>query len=259
MKKRLLQVTSALLVGSMPIAATVSSAAPQAAGGHAAQSSLPPLDLADMRLWNWHGKWHASQWDHAASPIPWRHNRIKQKKNGDTVLVLDERGAPQLQAVSGIDWEPKGLWEVDVTLPEMRDGLIVAPLWLYDSRSKDEFDFEFAGRKGLDVSIHTYRNGKHLTKTVRAIHGDFSGRRMRLGIRLDTERGIADMLVDGERVHRFDEDELGYFTRNGVKPFIEMWATKPTRGFISWTGRWRSLGKGQRLKMYIHGYRYTPD
>lgn len=225
----------------------------------AATTSLPPLDLSGMRLWNYNAKWHASEWANAGGPIPWKADHVKPQPNGDVHLILDSAGAPQLQAVKGMTGYTSGLWETEVTLPQMQDGLIVAPLWLYHSGSKDEIDFEFAGTKGLDVSMHAYPGGVHKQKTVRLFPGqDMSGQRKRFGIRLDLQQGFADMYVDGQMVHRFDRTELGFFVSNPLKPFIEMWATDPNNaGFVSWTGGWKGLQPGERKVMVVHGYAHS--
>ena len=221
--------------------------------------ALPPLDLSNMAKWNWGGTWVASEWNNANSPIPWRYARVQKNTNGETRFVLNNKGAPQLQGGGGTMAHDKGVWEVDVTLPQLRDGLVVAPLWLYNSKTRDEIDFEFAGKKGLDVTIHHYVNGKHFHKTVRKFAGtDFSNRRVHLAIKLDTAAGIADMMVDGQLVHRFGRQWLGYFTESPMKPWIEMWAANPNNsGFVQWVGKWQPLALNQNLTMVVRGYRYS--
>ncbi len=221
---------------------------------------LPPLDLGGMALWNWSAKWHASQWANPNSPIPWRYDHVHQGANGAVVFTLDAGGAPQLQAVNATPAYRRGTWEADVTLPDLRDGLIVAPLWLYDPDSKDEIDFEYAGRGGLDVSMHVYVNGVHKQDTVRLFAGqNASGQRKRFTIALDEDAGTADMFVDGRRVHRWDRAKLPFFVTKALKPRIEMWAANPgDGGFVSWVGRWAGLQPAAVLTMTAHGYRYRP-
>lgn len=223
-------------------------------------AKLAPLNLSDMRLWNWNGKWHASEWDHANSTIPWRYNRVARQSTGDVKFRLDATGAPQLQAMNGTPAYGSGLWEVDATLPALREGMVVAPLWLYDPTSKDEIDFEFVGRRGLDVTLHAYPNGVHKQNTVRLFAGtDMSGKRMRFGIRLDQTGGTATMLVDGQAVHTFDRAKLGWFVTKPVKPFIELWAANPKLTWLTqWTGIWAPLAAGEHRTMTVHGYGYAP-
>lgn len=223
-------------------------------------AKLAPLDLSDMRLWNWNGKWHASEWDHAFSTIPWRYNRVVRQSTGDVKFRLDSTGAPQLQALNGTPSYSRGLWEVEATIPTLREGMVVAPLWLYDPTSKDEIDFEFVGRRGLDVTIHAYPGGVHKKHTVRLLAGtDMSGKRMRFGIRLDQTAGTATMLIGGNPVHTWTRAQLGWFVSRPVKPFIELWAANPQLTWLTqWTGVWTPLAAGDHRTMTVHGYGYTP-
>ena len=222
--------------------------------------ALPPLDLSDMRLWNWAGKWHASEWANAGGPIPWRYNHITQPNRADTIFKLDAAGAPQLQAQNGTPAYGAGLWETDVTLPRMRDGLIVAPLWIYNATSRDEVDFEFAGRKGLDVTIHAALNGVMQSQTVRLFPGvDMSGQRKRFGIKVDQAAGYVEMYVDSKLVHRWDRSKMSYFVSKPLKPWIEMWPANPANtGFVQWAGKWTGFATGETLSMTVHGYGYSP-
>ena len=245
-----------LAAGETPAAA--SAVAPAAID---ARTPLPPLDLTGMALWNWNAKWHPSAWANPNSPIPWRPDYIGTRPGGDVVLRFDARGAPQLQALNGTPAARRGLWEADVTLPELQEGLIVAPLWLYDPESRDEIDFEFTGRRGLDVSMHVYVNGVHKQDTVRLFAGqDMSGQRKRFAIALDEDAGWVDMYVDGQRVHRWERAKTGYFIAKPLKPRIEMWAARPDNaGFVTWVGRWGGLPPGKMLTMTVHGYRLKPQ
>lgn len=220
---------------------------------------LPPLDLRDMRLWNSNGKWMASQWNNASGPIPWRYDRIRKSHGGDTIFKLDADGGPQLQPMKGTPGYTRGLWETDVTLPKLRDGLIVAPLWIYHTESKDEVDFEFAGRKGLDVTMHVYVNGVHMHDGTRLFAGiDMSGQRKRFGIKIDEDAGYVEMYVDGVMMKRWDRKNMSYFITHPMKPWIEMWPTNPKNsGFVSWTGTWKDLAPKETLTMIAHGYGYT--
>lgn len=224
-------------------------------------SPLPPLDLSDMRLWNWSGKWHASQWSNAMSPIAWKFDRVTRTASGDVLFRLDSDGAPELQAVDGQTAEASGFWEADVTLPQLKDGLVVAPLWLYDKNSRDEIDFEYAGRKGLDVTMHANIGGQMRTTSTRLFAGrDMSGERHRFGIRVDQAAGTIEMFFDGARVHRWERSVTPDFVSRPLKPFISMWAASPTNGgFVSWVGAWAGLAPGEALTMTVHGYGYRPQ
>ena len=223
-------------------------------------TTLAPLDLSDMKLWNWAGKWHASEWSNANSPIPWRYNHVVRQPDYSVNFLLDAAGAPELQAQKGIPAASRALWEVEATLPKLKDGLIVAPLWVYDPASKDEVDFEFAGRRGLDVTIHAYPGGVHRKTTTRLFAGtDFSGKRMRFGIQVDQTAGTIVMFVNGAAVKTWQKAQVGFFPTHPLKPFIEMWAANPAnRGFVEWAGAWPGLAAGERLTMTVHGYGFKP-
>jgi hypothetical protein len=248
----LLNGASRALLAPTPMANPAAAATP-------AVATLPPLDLSDMRMWNWNGKWLASEWDNVNGPIPWRYNHIVQKSGKDTVFTLDATGAPQLQGMNGTPAYTRGLWETEVTLPSLHEGVIVAPLWIYDTGSKDEIDFEFAGRRGLDVSMHVYVNGVHQQNTVRLFAGtDMSGQRHRFGIKIDETAGYVEMYVDGQRVHRWERSSTTSFISHPMKPWIEMWPTNPSNaGFVQWAGQWKGLAPNEKLTMTVHGYGYT--
>ncbi|WP_375401981.1 family 16 glycosylhydrolase [uncultured Sphingomonas sp.] len=223
-------------------------------------ASLPPLDLSDMRLWNWGGKWHASEWGNWMGPLPWKYDHVSKAANGDVVMKLDSGGAPQLQAMDGMPPVATGMWETEVTLPKLKDGLVVAPLWLYDAQSSDEIDFEFAGRKGLDVTMHVKVNGQMQHMSSRLFAGrDMSGERHRFGIKVDQTNGYVEMYLDGYRVHRWDRSTSKGFVSRTLRPFIEMWAANPDDGgFVGWVGRWTGLADKETLTMTVHGYGYNP-
>ncbi|WP_425228662.1 family 16 glycosylhydrolase [Sphingomonas sp.] len=258
--------TGAAIVTAAATAAAAPATPAAAASGDAdaaalrrAVAPLPPLNLTDMRLWNYAGRWHASEWDNGMGPIPWRYNHIAQPSGGDTFFTLDANGAPQLQAMGGTPVYTRGLWETEVTLPQLRPGLIVAPLWLWDDASRDEVDFEFAGRNGLDVTLHAALNGQMQQSTVRLFAGrDMSGERHRFGIKIDDGAGTVDMFLDGALVQRWTRSAMSFFVSHPLKPMIEMWPADPNNGgFVSWAGRWTGIAAGDSLRMTVHGYAYS--
>ncbi len=242
-----------------PVAATGAKTSLATAAVVVPAAPLPPLDLSTLWLWNWGGKWIGSEWANGNSPLPWKFNHISQPAKADTLLTLDAAGAPQLQGGGATPARTDGLWETEVTLPQLRDGLVVAPLWLYDPASRDEIDFELAGKRGLDVTMHVYVNGVHKQNSVRLMAGtDLSGQRKRFGIKVNQASGFVEMFVDGARVHRWDKAALGFFVARPLKPWIEMWAANPANtGFVQWVGKWTPLSAGQVLTMRVHGYGYT--
>lgn len=215
--------------------------------------ALPPMDY-DAKLWAWDRKWHTSQWGGGGGRIPFRYDHVKVR-GGDVVLRLDATGAPDIKAQNGTPWRQTGLWEVDVTLPRLKDGVIVAPLWLWNGDTKQEIDFELPGRgRGLDVTLHDGTGAKLGHKLFPG--EDLSGRRMRLGIRKTPDR--IDMMVDGQVAHSFERKPGVVFVEGPVKPVLCMWDADPNNGgFVSWAGRFQGFAKGEAMEMVIHGYRYA--
>ena len=222
-------------------------------------AKLPPLNLSSMRLWNYAAIWHASEWASAFSSTPWKFNHVVKAANGDVRFILDAKGAPELKAGPAIGSKKDGLWEAEVTLPVMRDGLVVAPLWLYSGATRDEIDFEYAGRKGLDVTVHKYVNGLHLQKTQRLFAGvDMSGQRKRFGIEVSKSSGTIKMYLNGALVHTFDKKTMGFFPESDFRPIISVWpARSDWSNFVQWVGKWTPLKANEQTVMVVHGYGYT--
>lgn len=222
--------------------------------------ALPAVDLSGMRLWGYDGKWHASQWDNHLGAHPWRYDHVTQNANGDVELLMNRDGAPELQGQTATGYYKSGLWEADVTIPQLREGVVVAPFWLFNNNTREELDFEFPGTNGLDVTIHAYPDGQHRTVTHRISSENWSGRRVRFGIRLDVDDGWAEMYINGKMVHRFEEETLGFFATRWFKPVSSVWAVRPgNRAIESWAGRWQGFSMpDDRMVMTVHGFRYTP-
>lgn len=219
-------------------------------------SPLPPLDIRGMRLWKW-STWHASEWDNGFSNIPWRASRVHWQSDDTVLLDLTDAGAPELQAPDSA-LRAAGLWQIDVTLPEKREGLCVAPLWLYakSDGQKGEIDFEFT-RKGLQVTIHSHHTGAAKSQAVVLPNSaDWGGKRFLLGIRADIDAGVIEMLVDGKVVHTFRRDDHPEaFPTEPLKAFISMWTARVGLGWAEgWLGKWGGLTSTERLAMLVHGY-----
>ncbi len=217
-------------------------------------SDLPPIDLSDMRLWNWYGQWHASNWDNAWSTIPYRYDHVTQDEAGNTHFIFDANGAPELKAQNGHPYSTKAFYEVDVTLPELRSGMVVAPLWLWHDHTRDEVDFEFVGDKFLQLTIHSYGSGEHKTQEHR-ITGNFSAQRMKLGIATDLAAGEIDMLINGQVVHTF-YNNTNAFPTGEMRPVISMWVGDNVSWAEPWTGPWQGFSQDEQIVMTVHGYRF---
>lgn len=227
-------------------------------GAVTAQAPTPPPPLPDfsgvtLRLWDWTAPLAPSQWgEPKLGGYDWRADHAVIR-GGALVLSVSERASGQVQA-SAAGAATRGVWEVDVTLPEMRDGLIAAPLWTFNARTFDEIDFEIVGRKGLQLTLWSAVDGRHTavwSETV--IKGDLSGRRLRLAIAYDAGRMIR-FYVDGAVVAEVTPEDapLG-FPASPQKAYLDLWVANGLDP--AWAGRWRPLEKGRRLDMIVHGFR----
>ena len=74
----------------------------------------------------------------------------------------------------------------------------------------DEIDFEFAGRGGLDLTMHVDVNGQRVKDSVRLFVGkDMSGTRHKFGIKL--EPGVVTMLMDNNVIHVWEKAKMAQF------------------------------------------------
>lgn len=226
------------------------------AATYPAAGPLAAIDLSAESLWNY-TSWMASEWA-SMGPIPFQYDHVRSN-GADTVFFLDSTGEPELKMYDGGPGAHtrKGFYEADVTLPPMRDGLIVAPIWLYNGNTGDEIDFEFAGRRGLQISLHA--GGGTVDSVLVGAGHDYSGERHVFGIKQDLDGGGIDMLVDGTVVKHFDKTKVSAWPSSTMAPILEMWAADPTNGgFVNWAGKWAGVATDETLVMTVHGYRYTP-
>jgi len=177
-------------------------------------------------------------------------------RGGDLVLSVSERASGQVQT-NGSAARTDGMWEVDVTLPPMRDGLIAAPLWTFNAKTFDEIDFEIVGRTGLQLTLWSSVEGRHTavwSDTV--LRGDLSGRRLRLGIVYEAGRRVR-FYVDGDLAADVTPADapLG-FPSTPQKPYFDLWVANGLHP--GWAGRWTPLPSGVKLDMKVHGYRAGP-
>lgn len=229
--------------------------------GVTAQAPAPPPPLPDfseivLRPWDWGAPMAPSQWSEPKlGGYDWRTDHAVIR-HGELVLSVSERASGQVQT-SAASASTEALWEVDVTLPQMRDGLIAAPLWTFNAMTFDEIDFEIVGRNGLQLTLWSAVDGQHKavwSDTV--LRGDLSGRRLRLAIAYEAGRRVR-FFVDGALVADVTPQDapLG-FPSTVQKPYFDLWVANGLDP--GWAGRWRPLARGETLRMRLHGYRAGP-
>lgn len=218
---------------------------------------LPDFSRYSLKLWDWTAPMAPSEWSEPKlGGYDWRADHAVIA-NGVLNLSVSERASAQVQTLAAKSAATQALWEVDVTLPQMRDGLIAAPLWTFNGATFDEIDFEIVGRTGLQLTVWTAVDGRHTavwSDTV--IRGDLSGRRFRLGIAYEAGERIR-FFVDGRVVADITpEDSPQGFPTTPQKPYFDLWVANGLDP--AWAGRWSPLAPGQRLTMRVHGYRAGP-
>ncbi|MGY2732816.1 hypothetical protein [Sphingomonas sp. UYP23] len=183
------------------------------------------------------------------------------KRGTDAVLVMDAKGSGHLQAQNATPIYRDGLWETLVTLPTMRDGVDTAAFYLYADGNADELDFEFFGRRGLFVTVHT---GGKMTKFIKVGEAaDFDGKTVRFGIRVDQSSGFVSMMVNGAEVHRFvrgatfaDDNSTPLWITTPMKAHYDMEPSTPAQD--SWLNHWAGFTSSHdKMEMVVHGYRYS--
>lgn len=140
-------------------------------------------------------------------------------------LSVSERASGQVQTLAAKAAAVSALWELDVTLPQMPDGLIAAPLRTFNGAPFDEIDFEVVGRTGLQLTFWTAVGGRRTAVwSDKVIPGDLSGRRFRLGIAYEAGERIR-LFVDGRVVADIppENSPTGVPTMS-QKPYFDLWA-----------------------------------
>ncbi|WP_374389136.1 hypothetical protein [Brevundimonas sp.] len=240
-----------LVAASLPLSLAMTGSQPRVglAAPVAPQAPLP--DFSGVRLvpGDWRAPWTPSDWtEPKLSGYRWSPQEATVVGGALELRLRDGRTA-QVQAGDRA-FSRDALFEVDATLPRMRPGLIVAPLWLYSRTTRDEADFEVVGTRGLTVTV--YARGRSVWSRL-LIPGDLSGARLRLGLRYQAGRRLS-FLVDGRERAALSADDAEAFPRAPLKPLMELW---PTRA-VEWAGAWRAPSPGEALTLTIHGYRATP-
>lgn len=253
MSRTLSILVSAAVVGG---SATLGVATAQSPAPAPPLAALPDFSDIQLRANNWNAPMSPSQWSEAKlGGYDWRADHAVIA-SGALALSVSERASGQVQTHTN-QFSEAAMWEVDVTLPMMREGLVAAPLWVFNNSTKDEIDFEVVGKKGLQLTLWSKVNGAHRQVwSTYAITGDLSGRRYRLGIAYFAGRSVG-FYVDGELVARVTpQDSPSGFPSTPLKPLFDIWVTNGLDP--AWAGRWTPLAPGERLTMTVHGYKAGP-
>lgn len=219
------------------------------------ETRLARINLGDMQPWNWNGTWHASEWANGDSTIPWKYGRVRQAFGGDTHFVLNASGAPELKGQRAHPELRNGLYEVDVTIPTMRPGLIATPIMLFSDKTQESIAVQVVGQRKLQFTIHGAEEGVRKTENF-TLAGDYSGRRMRIAIRRHADLGLIDLFIDGELAHSFTEASPA-LPNSAMQPVISLYAGDKHGWSKQWAGEWQPLASGEQIRMTVHGYRVT--
>lgn len=214
-----------------------------------AKSSLPPIRV-DWELWNNSKTWSRSQWSGGAfHALPFDSNNITVQRNGDVVLTMDRFAEAELQRNADAT-ATKGFVQADITVPNMRSGVIASPISLYDQATGDEINIAVVGLKGLQLTAKL--NGKSATVTPAALQGDLSGRRIKVGVSYELPYQIT-YLIDDQPVLTLTNSSApgGRLPMHGFKAISSVWGYPQGGG---WAGTYQPLGAGEEVKMTIHGY-----
>lgn len=220
--------------------------------------SLPDWTGVQLKLWNYSAPFFPSEWSETKlGGYNWK-GANAEILNGSLNLSVTEKASGEVQASA---YASKGLWEVEVTLPQMAPGLVAAPLWLMSKDTNaDEIDFEFVGTKGLTITAWSKVNGAKKAIYSKGpssplIPGNLSGKSFKLGIAYDPGKSIA-WFVNGERATQITPaDTGGNFPSLPMKPFFDLWVANGTDP--SWAGQWTPMAPGSKLTMKVTGYKFT--
>ena len=220
---------------------------------------LPDFSGIEMAVWDWGKPFAPSEWGEPKLGGYDRKSANVRITGGKLELNITEKASAQVQA-NDAGLLTKARWEVDVTIPTMKPGLIAAPLWTYDSKGQaDELDFEVVGTKGLTLTIWASVDGKKESvwdnggKPI--IPGDLSGKRYKLAIDYEAGKVVVFYIDDKEVARVTPADCPKGFPKEKQKAFIDLWVANGLDA--GWAGKWTPLRKGHALTMTVHGFRQS--
>ncbi|PAP96609.1 family 16 glycosylhydrolase [Mesorhizobium wenxiniae] len=229
-----------------------------AGDAEAAVDKLPDWSAVKLQLWKYNNPFVPSQWgEPKLGGYDWKAANAKIV-DGALQLTVSEKASAQVVAGGKSDFS-SARWEVDVTLPTMKPGLVAAPLWTFNDKAHEEIDFEFVGTKGLQLNVWANVDNQHKSIWLKWIQlGDLSGKRYRLGIEYEAGKRVA-FLIDGkEAAVVTPADTLGgAFPNKPMKAYFDLWVAAGAVMDAGWAGKWEPMPASDKLVMTIHGYRRT--
>lgn len=227
-------------------------------GKKLAVEPLPDWSKVKLQLWKYDNPFFPSQWSEPKlGGYDWKASNVKIV-DGELQLTVSEKASAEVIGGGKSD-SSSARWEVDVTLPTMRPGLIAAPLWTFNDKAHEEIDFEIVGTKGLQLTVWANVNNKHKSVWVKWVRlGDLSGKRYRLGIEYEAGKRVA-FFVDGEEAAVVTPADTagGAFPNKPMKPYFDLWVAAGDVMDPRWAGKWEPMAPTDRLVMTIHGYKRT--
>jgi hypothetical protein len=227
-----------------------------AGAGDAALDKLPDWSAVKLQLWKYTNPFVPSQWSEPKlGGYDWKAANVKIV-DGALQLSVSEKASAQVISGGKSD-SSSAKWEVDVTLPTMRPGLIAAPLWTFNDKAHEEIDFEIVGTKGLQLTVWADVDNQHKSVWVKWILlGDLSGKRYRLGIEYEAGKRVA-FFIDGKEAAVVTPADTtgGAFPNQPMKPYFDLWVAAGAVMDTRWAGKWEPMAASDRLVMTLHGYR----
>ncbi|UVK39156.1 family 16 glycosylhydrolase [Mesorhizobium sp. AR10] len=220
--------------------------------------TLPDWSAVKLQLWKYNNPFVPSQWSEPKlGGYDWKAANVKIV-DGALQLTVSEKASAEVISGGKSDFS-SAKWEVDVTLPTMKPGLIAAPLWTFNKDAHEEIDFEIVGTKGLQLTVWANVNNEHKSVWVKWILlGDLSGKRYRMGIEYEAGKRVV-FFIDGKEAAVVTPADTagGAFPNKPMKPYFDLWVAAGAVMDTRWAGKWQPMAPSEKLVMTIHGYRRT--
>ncbi|RJT42635.1 glycosyl hydrolase family protein [Mesorhizobium waimense] len=256
-RRKLLAFLAASTAMQLSVARALAQSTP-AADAELAADKLPDWSGVKLQLWKYGNPFVPSQWSEPKlGGYDWKAENAKIV-DGALQLTVSEKASAEVIA-GGKSERSSARWEVDVTLPTMKPGLIAAPLWTFNKKANEEIDFEIVGTKGLQLTVWANVDNHHKAVWVKWIlPGDLSGKRYRFGLEYEAGKRVV-FFVDGKEAAVVTPADAtgGAFPSKPMKPYFDLWVAAGAVMDPRWAGKWEPMAASDRLVMTIHGYRQT--